>query len=236
MKRLAIVVTVFALVFGVVFTVLALGPAPSWQLNAGAPNSCVVSAVLLLPGVEINVPVGQASERGVLSAPGYPNLGVTNDSVFGPFVGPSSFLVFASAPYSLPANTPLTLSVTTYNGPSYTGGVSYVSTITWDCTTGAVIAQPVEVAPNCPIPLPEGSVMGQAPLGAAVYWAPAADKGSPDIVLPAGTYWVVGVDETGEYSKIWLTCNSEFWVRSDTLQPSYEAPWSGQPLPTRMVD
>lgn len=120
-------------------SVTRLGPAPSWQLNRGAPGTCAVSAGFGLPGVEVNIPTGSASEQGVLSAPGQPNLGFTVDPAFGPFVGPISFFVFATAPYSLPLNTPLTLSVTTYNGPNFTGGVAYVSTITWDCTTGALL-------------------------------------------------------------------------------------------------
>jgi hypothetical protein len=41
----------------------------------------------------------------------------------------------------------LTLSVTTYNGTNFTGGVSYVSTITWNCTTGAVIKGSAAPAP-----------------------------------------------------------------------------------------
>lgn len=132
----------------------ALGPAPSWQLNQGAPNTCVVSGGgFNLPGVEINVPSGQASEQGVLSAPGFPSLGNTQDAAFGPFVGPSSFFVFVGAPYTLPAGTPLTLSVTTYNGTNYTGGVAYVSTITWNCTTGAVIQAPTAVPVLAPAAL-----------------------------------------------------------------------------------
>jgi hypothetical protein len=117
----------------------ALGPAPSWELSQGTPGTCSSTGGFVLPGVEINIPEGQASEQGVLSAPGHPNLGYTLDTAFGPFVGSASFFVFVSTPYSLPANTPLTLSVTTYNGTNYTGGVAHVSTITWDCTTGELV-------------------------------------------------------------------------------------------------
>ena len=132
----------------------ALGPAPSWELSQGAANTCVVAGSFGLPGVETNIPVGQASEQGVLSAPGYPALGETHDSAFGPHVGSISFTVFANAPYSLPAHTPLTLSVTTYYGTNFTGGVAYVSTVTWDCTTGEwnpghIIVRKV-VAPGAP--------------------------------------------------------------------------------------
>ena len=121
---------------------LAMGPPPSWRLNQGAAGTCSSTSGFLLPGVEINVPGEPASEQGVLSAPGYPNLGYTLDTSFTG-VGTFSFFVFVSTPYSLPSNTPLTLTVTTYNGPNYTGGVAYVSTITWDCTTGELISRKI---------------------------------------------------------------------------------------------
>lgn len=143
MKRLPMLLLLLvALGLGVIPLVAspaeAMGPAPSWQLNLGAPASCVDDDVFV-PGVEINVPGPPASERGVLSAPGFPNLGFTQDSNFTG-VGTFGFTVFTD-PFSLPANTPLTLSVTTYYGPNFTGGTAYVSTLTWDCTTGVVLAR-----------------------------------------------------------------------------------------------
>jgi hypothetical protein len=39
----------------------------------------------------------------------------------------------------LPPNTKITITITTYTGPSKTGSVSFVSTIVFDCTTGAVL-------------------------------------------------------------------------------------------------
>jgi hypothetical protein len=114
-----------------------LGPAPSWVLTAGAVNTCVDDDVFL-PGVYINVPSPMfASERGVLSAPGFPNLGFTQDSNFQG-VGTFGFTVFTD-PYTLPANTPLTLKVTTFNQANFLGGAAYVSFITWNCTTGAIL-------------------------------------------------------------------------------------------------
>ncbi|MCA9911201.1 MAG: hypothetical protein KC519_21260, partial [Anaerolineae bacterium] len=111
-------------------------------------------------------------------------------------------------------------------------------------TNGACDALPVQApylfggaggADVCRIQLPSGSVVGEAPLGAQVYWLPEVGKEAPGIILNPGTYWVVGVDETGEFSKIWLTCESTFWVRSEALQPSYLPPQNGAPLPTRIV-
>lgn len=96
-------------------------------------------------------------------------------------------------------------------------------------------APPAEPADFCLNPLPDGSVVGEAPLGAQIYWEPAEGSASLGNTLNPGTYWVVGVDESGAFSKIWLTCNSQFWVPSNALQPNYAAPWNGQPLPTRVV-
>ena len=39
----------------------------------------------------------------------------------------------------LPPNTKITITITTYTGPSKTGSVSFVSTIVFDCTTGDVL-------------------------------------------------------------------------------------------------
>ena len=234
MRRVSLLIVVFVLLI-VAAGVMALGPAPSWQLTQGAVNSCSSSSGISMPGVEINAP-SASSEQGVLSAPGYPNLGYTTDSNFTG-VGTFSFFAFVNPSYSLPANTPLTLSVTTFNGPSFTGGVAYVSTITWDCTTGElVITEEPVVSDTCQTPLHDGSVVGDAPGGAQVYWGPSADKASNGVVLNSGSYWVVGFDETGEFAQVWLTCNTQLlWVRADAIGPSANAPWNGTPLPSRVV-
>lgn len=235
MKKM-VLLGVFAVLLIGAAGVLALGPNPSWQLTQGVPASCSASGGLSMPGVDINVSPGPASEQGVLSAPGNPNLGYTVDTSFSG-VGTFAFTVFLNAPYALPANTPLTLSVTTYNGPNYTGGVSYVSTITWDCTTGAlVVVAPPAMPAVCQTPLPDGSVVGDAPGGAQAYWAPSAGKSAQGIILNPGSYWVVGFDETGGFAQVWLTCDTQLlWVQAGAIGPSHNAPWNGTPLPARVV-
>ncbi|MFN8448057.1 MAG: hypothetical protein U0521_05580 [Anaerolineae bacterium] len=96
------------------------------------------------------------------------------------------------------------------------------------CGGGPVVA----TGGGCTLVVPSGSVVGEAPLGAQVFWAPG--KESPGIVLNPGTYIVIGQDESETYYKVMLACQF-VWVRKDTMQPSYQAPQNGAALPTRVV-
>ncbi|MBI1258753.1 MAG: hypothetical protein GC204_14890 [Chloroflexi bacterium] len=80
--------------------------------------------------------------------------------------------------------------------------------------------------------LPEGSVVGDMPFQTQAYYEPG--KVSPGVFISPGTYWVIGEDESGQYYKIVLSCQF-LWVPVQNMQPSYQPPWSGQPLPTRVV-
>ena len=111
---------------------------PYWFLTQGTASTCSDDDVFL-GNVFINVPAPLfVSERGVLSAPGLPELGFTVDSNFQG-VGVFGFTVFTD-PYVVPANTPLTLVVRTYEQPNFQGRIAYLSTVTWDCTTGALLS------------------------------------------------------------------------------------------------
>lgn len=87
-------------------------------------------------------------------------------------------------------------------------------------------------ASGCRLAIPAGSVVGEAPLGAQVYYEPG--NVSPGIVLNPGTYTVVGQDESQTYYKLFFSC-SFIWVRKDTMQPSWQPPQNGAPLPTSIV-
>jgi hypothetical protein len=144
---------------------------PYWMLTQGAAGTCVDDDVSL-SGVFINVPAPLfASERGVLSAPGFPNLGFTQDSNFQG-VGSFGFTVFTNA-YSLPAGTPLTLTVRTYEQPGFAGRLVYLSTVTWNCTTGAIGS----IYAGSPLIFADGFECG-APLCAWSDAAPLVELGS----------------------------------------------------------
>jgi hypothetical protein len=82
--------------------------------------------------------------------------------------------------------------------------------------------------------LPTTSVVGSFVSDALLYAEPGVAT-SPALTLTAGkTAWVLGVDKTGEYTKILWVCDY-LWVKKGTLGPNYDAVWKGEPLPTNVV-
>ena len=117
------------------------------------------------------------------------------------------------------------------------GSVLYAWTLVLDgCNTANVLyngltsgyAVPVT---GCTLSIPTGSVVGEAPLGAQIYYEPG---NITSYTLNPGTYIVVGQDESETYYKVVLACQF-VWVQKNTMQPSYQAPQNGAPLPTRVV-
>lgn len=83
------------------------------------------------------------------------------------------------------------------------------------------------------LPLTSFAVVGDMPFTTQAYWAPG--KVSPGLTINPGTYWVLGADASGGYYKILLACQY-LWVPSNAMQPSFQPPWQGQPLPTQNVE
>ncbi len=100
-------------------------------------------------------------------------------------------------------------------------------------------ALPVEIDPcapvvdgTCGISYPAGSVVGEIPFHQPAFYAPGL--AAPGVTINAGTYWVTGLGEADNgdgYYQIVVACQFLF-VRENDVVPSYQAPWSGQPLPT----
>ncbi len=121
------------------------------------------------------------------------------------------------------------------------GKLVYRSTLTYVCTylgegtdvTATIVNEAFGDGEAVCLPLPVGSVVGALPNDQVAFYAPGKIT-VPNVVVNAGTYWVLGQDESGGYYKILIACQY-LWVPVESLQPSYQAPWTGQPLPTQVV-
>lgn len=110
-----------------------------------------------------------------------------------------------------------------YQPPSLPAGTANVV-----CGGGSAVA----ADGSCRLSIPVGSVVGDAPFATQAFWAPG--KESNGVALNPGTYFVIGQDESETYYKVVLACQY-VWVRKDGMQPSYQSPQNGTPLPTRIV-
>jgi hypothetical protein len=80
----------------------------------------------------------------------------------------------------LPPNTTITITVTTYTGPSKTGNVSFVSVLAFNCTTGKVSrAMPQPQGASSAEPIPTLSTVGLAAMAALLALLGAAMMRGP---------------------------------------------------------
>src|SRR5690606_3971548 len=144
-------------------------------------------------------------------ANGFPSCSFTDSSTPETF---TATLATATIYYVVPFDDTLPDAVTgEQQGGSYT--------LTVDGPGNPVLTEGYPDPAACSTPIPEGSVIGEAPLGAQVYWEPG--KESPGLVLNPGTYYVIGQDASETYYKLFFNCQY-IWVRKDTMQPSWLPP------------
>jgi hypothetical protein len=89
---------------------------------------------------------------------------------------------------------------------------------------------------GCDARLPlDGAVVGSFVADAPLYAEPGVLI-SPTITIPAGkTYWVSGLDASGQYYRIFLQC-SVVWVPASAVGPNYDSVWNGAALPTTVIE
>jgi hypothetical protein len=90
-------------------------------------------------------------------------------------------------------------------------------------------------APTCGLDMPVGSVVGNLPFNTQADYA--AGLVADGVIINAGTYWVTGIakaSDSAPFYRIIVACQY-LYVPVDSMQPSFEAPWNGEALPTNEV-
>ena len=257
MKRLTLLIILVGLVFGTLNSVAALPPltsrypdsapslqAPSYFYRFTPPSQTLLcstynyfsdpAAIFSPLPVDWNLPAGALIDEYEIKIDG---LQIYQDTM-------------TSLPTGIGSGTRSDPTLFVYSAFPFSGGwrmdtvvggqVVYRSIMTFHCEenntietsviSNEIVNEEVSKAASCPS-IPDGAVVGDMPVRAQAFYAPGK---ATNITINPGTYWVIGEDESGQYDKILLACQY-LWVPVASLQPSYQPPWSGQPLPTRVV-
>lgn len=115
--------------------VQAASVVPSIEITDGVSNVCS-NQFFILP-VFLNM-TDSSSDSLVMSVQGAGTVFTLAEN-HSAMYGPNTYGIAPNS-YSVPLGTPITISITTYNGPNQTGGISYISTIVFACDTGNIIS------------------------------------------------------------------------------------------------
>jgi hypothetical protein len=134
-KVIAFFLGVFLLLLLNASFVQAASIVPSIEIQGSVPNVCNASH-LELP-VLWNV-TGNSSDSSTMSVQGLGTVFTLTENNSAKNV--TGTYVLDPVSYNVALGTPVTVTITTYNGINQTGGISYSSTIVFACDTGNVIS------------------------------------------------------------------------------------------------
>jgi hypothetical protein len=123
----------------------AMGPAVQLlrhQPSLASTSTCGGNAFDVNTFIRVDT---NASADVKVSAPGVGLIEEFTDETganIGPYDAKFSNFVIRAFGGGLVPNTPITITITTYTGANLTGTVSFVSSLTFNCTSGVVLAQP----------------------------------------------------------------------------------------------
>ena len=244
-------IAVFVLIISVFLLLSVPSPQPSWAQAALSPG-CTELNNSVYDGLDWSggtVALDFYAGETVTAAADYPITGS------GP---PTSLTLYVvgtlvdEALNSFPDTLTYTFAVDTHGAVRW---YSYIQStgehigVTWtvSCTVGSEpppapkppaaegAAAPV-IVPGCDavMNIPDTAVVGTFVETVVADWAPG-EVTAPSVTLEAGkTAWVLGVDESGAYYKIFWGCQT-LWVPVGTIGPNHDDVWHGTPLPTEVV-
>ena len=156
-------------------------------------------------GVPVDVNIGTTgSDFGKLTVPGYGAVWSywEDHSGIGPIVGPASYGVNPS-PYSVAANTILMFEVSTYAGPSGSGGLTSYSWIKFDCTTGGVVNSYFGSGAFEEVPVPTGFMQHEILCDSPVFDMPGGTQVGDNMVRAGQAWYVNPTPVSGPAGELW---------------------------------
>jgi hypothetical protein len=116
--------------------VQAASTVPSIEITGGLAGVCSDSHPAL--PVFVNV-TDNSSDSAVMSVEGVGTVFTYAENDNPIWNGPNIYGL-APDPYNVAAGTPVTITITTYNGLNQTGGISYIAEVVFHCDTGEIIS------------------------------------------------------------------------------------------------
>lgn len=136
------VLAILALVALAVVAPAAAAPPDLFIEITGGPGTDICTSGAFIVPIDFAVPDGTFAYSDEMVVPGVGLVSSFSDVLIGPIPLTSATYGFGPSPYTVPANTIITLRVFIYAGPTTSDPVSHLSEVYVNCTTGQLVAAP----------------------------------------------------------------------------------------------